>query len=74
MTKVVCTVGKNGFTVGKTYYGRLSSINIRGIEYELFECINDDGWKSVCPISNTIPYNDWIALEREKQIKTILDD
>lgn len=70
MGRYICIKKSRDFTVGRTYYGRICYIQ----EYECFEGINDAKWKEVTYLSNMMPYNEWLALEREKQMKNILDE
>ena len=74
MNRFICIKESKGFTLGMTYYGKISSIKINKVETDFFECIDDTGWRGICPTSNMMPYNEWLALEREKQIKSVLDD
>jgi hypothetical protein len=75
MIKLVCVKAILGkLIINNIYSGYHDKICLSGKWHECYRVIDETGWVTSVTIQYLMPYNDWLALEREKQIKSILDE
>jgi hypothetical protein len=75
MIKVICIKERKHLKLGSVYEAEPTSIvaqnNIKLFGYKL---ILGASWTYAVSDEYLMPYNEWLALEREKQIKSIIDE
>jgi len=75
MIKLVCIKNITGkLLINNIYSGYHDKICLSGKWYECYIVVDETGWVTTVAIKYLMLYNDWLALEREKQIKSIIDE